>query len=547
MRTYKLLICDDEVLICELLTRLLDWKAQGIELIGQAHDGETALKIIEQECPDIVIADIRMPKKDGLQLAKDIFEAGLKAKIIIISGYRNFEYAHKAIKYNVADYLIKPVREADLQNIIFKITKELDASTSSNESSDIQSSSLVDMRQRFMKELVESPQNTAPSDSFQEAFSFIPGYFQAFVLHCDMADPSHKWFLTNDEERKIYEKVSRLIHECLDPISYEVECYISGDLYCIINYPMNTKTSADIRQALRRILREAEMFFDPSLFSCSMGVGKVLLDAVSISDSIHNAERILRGRIVLNCNKPLYAAEYLLDSKNLESILTREYLEAMRQSLELFDVANFQNQLHSLYDKTIESVQHQPTLLYDLMERILDLFEFVCIKSSHVYRLNSSFHDPIKKKISSLRINLTRICDHEIAWQIFFCELLEILTFCRDKVRNSPIEPIRVIQQFIAEHLSEDITLEVLSEVVYLNPSYISSLFYKETGTHLVEYINNLRVEQAKVMLQNSMLSLDQIALQTGFSSARYFSRIFKERVGISPIQFRRLNSNLMR
>ena len=117
----KLIIADDEPYICGMLEKLIDFETLGIVLIDSVNDGATLEERIETLCPDIVLTDISMPQKDGLEVIRRIREKGIDCRFIIISGYRQFEYAYNALKYDVDDYLLKPVEKRELNAVLQKI------------------------------------------------------------------------------------------------------------------------------------------------------------------------------------------------------------------------------------------------------------------------------------------------------------------------------------------------------------------------------------------------------------------------------------------
>ena len=121
----KVVIADDEKMICSLISQLLDWKALDIEIVGMAYTGIDAFEMIITKEPDIVISDIRMPGYDGLELIKRIKEAGIEAEFVMISGFKQFEYAQNAMKYGVKYYLLKPIEEEKLLEIIQEIKETI--------------------------------------------------------------------------------------------------------------------------------------------------------------------------------------------------------------------------------------------------------------------------------------------------------------------------------------------------------------------------------------------------------------------------------------
>ena len=126
MRMIKVLIADDELKICELIFRLIDWEAMGMSVIAVAHNGRETIEIIKNEMPDIVITDIRMPGYNGVDVIRIGKEYNSDIQFIIISGYSQFDYAQDAIHYGVSDYLLKPVKEEELTKALLKIKNRIE-------------------------------------------------------------------------------------------------------------------------------------------------------------------------------------------------------------------------------------------------------------------------------------------------------------------------------------------------------------------------------------------------------------------------------------
>lgn len=118
-------IVDDENMICQLILRLVDWEAQGVDVVGIAHNGQDALALAQEKDPDLIITDIRIPVFDGLELISRVQQAGLHARFIVVSGYRHFEYAHSALRYGVTDYLLKPINADELNHALGKLAADI--------------------------------------------------------------------------------------------------------------------------------------------------------------------------------------------------------------------------------------------------------------------------------------------------------------------------------------------------------------------------------------------------------------------------------------
>lgn len=117
----KVIVADDEIRVCNLVCNLVNWESFNMKIVGTAHDGLSAYELIEKENPDLIITDIRMPGMDGLTLISKAKSICPEAEIIIISGYRDFEYAQNAIRYGVNDYLLKPIKKDELENTLLNM------------------------------------------------------------------------------------------------------------------------------------------------------------------------------------------------------------------------------------------------------------------------------------------------------------------------------------------------------------------------------------------------------------------------------------------
>ena len=123
-RMIKVLIADDEKNICLMIQKLISWEEFGMEVVGLANTGVDAVRLMEEERPEIVISDIRMPGYDGLEVVQKAHDLGLSIDFVIISGYKYFEYAHKALTLGVEHYLLKPIDKGELEETLSKILRK---------------------------------------------------------------------------------------------------------------------------------------------------------------------------------------------------------------------------------------------------------------------------------------------------------------------------------------------------------------------------------------------------------------------------------------
>lgn len=121
---YKVIIVDDEKNIRERLEKFFPWEQFDFEVVGTAADGVAAIQLVEETLPDLVFTDIKMSKMDGLQLSEKLYKYFPSVKVVILSAYNDFEYAQKAIQYNVKGYLVKPIMKSDFIELMSKLVSE---------------------------------------------------------------------------------------------------------------------------------------------------------------------------------------------------------------------------------------------------------------------------------------------------------------------------------------------------------------------------------------------------------------------------------------
>ena len=184
---WKVIIADDEKLICRLVETLVDWKSLDMELAGRAENGMEALELVRNLHPDILITDIRMPGCNGLDLIRQARELSPDIEIIIISGYAHFEYAQTAIAYGVGNYILKPIKQDELNETLQKIAGRLrknqlnlprKKSVNRNSQNDLKR-----LREGLVKDFLDGNVNLRAEDLIRHYHLHIDvGFFQACLL-----------------------------------------------------------------------------------------------------------------------------------------------------------------------------------------------------------------------------------------------------------------------------------------------------------------------------------------------------------------------------
>lgn len=187
----NILIVDDEPDICELINKLIDWEGLELVSLGSSQNGIDAMEIILRQTPDIVITDIQMPGMTGLEVIEKSCYQKLQTKFIVISGYREFEYAQQALRFGVEDYLLKPISKVDLNLVLKHLIQESNVALSRQAS---EAATCSELRQKT--EILRGNELRQTLTDFNrvfrdELFSFKPGAFLVICVHVSYRDKFH--------------------------------------------------------------------------------------------------------------------------------------------------------------------------------------------------------------------------------------------------------------------------------------------------------------------------------------------------------------------
>ena len=518
---FKVMIVDNETAIRKGLVYCIRWDAIGCSIAAQAVDGVDALEQFPVVQPDIVISDIRMPGMDGLELARHIRQEHPQTKVIIMTGFPDFEYAQRAIEYCVVDFVLKPTSVDSLVKAIEK-AKALIAKEQSS--------------QELARKLAsESQQNLL----------LERGMLLHDLIH--RVDLSYLYVL------------NRMAQLDMDLASYHV---LRMD---IVPVDQSNSQGNDclpyLRQSqevLRDCLTECEVYFAPRgdqmcyVVVCASDAASLMTRCLEATDIIGSMSRFfLFVGISQHWDNPLRMAD-AADQADQAAQFARYTME---QPVVRFD------QIPGIPPQAIQRVIHDIDRLKDKVERrsradsheiLKELFGFIRqnrlpiehVKNICLYIYQLCFSLPLASDAGELMtmsglkqlISYDSVQQAEDGMQMLLDQVLQQ----SDGASADSANVIRLVKAYIAEHYAEDISLKTLAGLVYLSPVYLSRLFSRETGETISAYVQNVRIERAKSLLRTTNLKIYEVAEPVGFTDPVYFSRIFKKATGIKPKDFRK-------
>lgn len=512
---YNILIVDDEKIERNGIRLLL--KRMGMNLgIREAENGRDAYEYLMSEGDDeghvdILLTDVKMPFMDGIELIKKVNESGKKLKTIIFSGYNEFEYAKLAVKLGVEDYILKPVDPAEFKATMTKIICELDEERQRTDDYNKQTNSL---RQFYL-------------------YSLINGSISEGII----SDTDY----LNDFNRMV-------LFEFNSDFFGKYEYDIEGELRSVLNEAgimqysyinLNTSQSAVIFKdkmqdgnsdegSVLNIQKQLGFFCD----SVYRKTGQFMYAALSdIFDDYKEIPKVMDELEVLMENKFYQTDRFVFsncisnDTPVLVQIDDDTLMKQMKQDIKMKDVAF----LRVHFDALCKKYRGQSNFSHIYIK-----FVFSNLLKDFYDNIPGAKEEEFSHEIDRLYKSEDFLCIMDIVNKNI--DLLEKSFGTNDAVSHREID---MVKKYIHEHYGEEISAQQLADMVYLAPSYLSSLFKKETGQNLSKYIKQYRMEKAKEMLEETTMKIVNVSEKVGYPNVSYFCQSFREYFGVSPQKFR--------
>lgn len=527
----RAIIIDDERWICQLIAKIIDWDKIGIELAGQAEDGLAALELIQMIKPEIVITDIRMPQIDGLEIIRRTREMGIDTSFIIISGFKHFEYAQQAMQYGVEDYLLKPIKKTELTNILVKISKKVTV----KQVRDIEEIRLKNdlahshnrLREQFIKKLFLDAASAYNLEEINEQYHF-EFKEEAYNTVIFQLDEKGAGFIDDAYQRVCVEKIGEVIDAYIKRVTHDYQ--IVGSYACVYNYSLSNQ--AEIKNALKNMFEELAKFLGiTDCYALTMGVGGEVFSFNEIARSNQEAEDAVRCRITEGQNRIIFYPSLKYENHTLDELFPDKAERQFINTIETLDSLKLRQNIHAIFDNFSLKDRLNPIRYFDLAQKLIRLFAETmhAIDSKNKMRNVSGIDLLGCWSIAGIRDTVSDRLE---------AELEEYLKLYKTQISA----PVRFAVKYICENFDQSIGLEQIAELVNLSPVYLSITFKKDMGMNFSDYIINYRIDVAKKLLKDIQYNISQVSEMVGYSDPKHFSKLFKKRVGINPIEYRKIH-----
>ncbi len=534
----KVFLVEDESIVREGLKNNIPWREYGYQFMGEASDGEMALPMIRKIRPDVLITDIKMPFMDGLALSQIVTQEIPDIKIIIISGYDEFEYAQRAIRVGVEQYLLKPITRGALRKVLLEIREKIETEQ--------EQKNYLETFQNEMKEYEEYSRRSFLEKVFGGVLSVQQIYEEAAKISLELGGPCYNVVLLSLQVKRQNPELAGQEPEGFDRVKEAMFRYFMRfPEYLVFRwnislYGVLIKGDGERMEELKeRCLTNIEKICSEEEFSMEWHVaaGEPVERLSLLPECYTKVNHILAHRF-FNPRQHILtekdAAEFLpgKEIKSFESVdsakVNPEIIQGFLREGKQEEIEDFIKGYLAGVKDALESRLFRDYLLLNIRFTTVHYIETLGIDQQEVLPEN----DP--DRIREVSVNSGNIQD-------YMQELLERALTLRD--RENENQGKRVLNkglEYIEENFSEDsLSLNSVAGAIGVSGNYFSSVFSQEMRMTFIEYVTKKRMEKAKKLLRQSEKHSGEIAAEVGYKDPHYFSFVFKKTVGCTPREYR--------
>lgn len=532
---FKVLIVDDEIYVVALIQKLINWEKFQMKVEATANDGVTALRLVKEIKPDVVIVDIRMPGYDGISFMDKVREFNTNVKFIVISGHKQFDYAKGAMRNNAEDYLLKPISKEELELALTHVYEQLLEVQEKEAKVKNMEEELDTSKKRVRESLVEAVlfQREIPeqlSETNEKFFTgFRVGMFGALALVADTPlsfrkQGEGKDLLINEMQRELLGTLKEICTEVI-PMEYR------NMMVYLFNFPKEQKEKflSALQEEMLNYIKLVKKFENIFIYIC---VGNICESLSDMKDSINGLWKCILGRTAFGEGKVIFSSN-IRENEDLLPAIWEFRKEKFYMALEELNVNELNLCIKEMYSKAYYGIEEDTLLYYKIYTRLAQEIWKYFHNIGICHESQGDFTDCYREKYltaSSYSEYVKILCDG----------VLKVIeeNHLADKSQATPA--VRIVKSYIAEHYQEEISLSAAAKRVNLSPVYLSRLFKKEEGINFLDYLNQYRIDMAKRFLTDVKYNVIEVAELVGFKNTRYFSKIFKKQVGITPSEYRK-------
>ncbi len=530
---YKILVVDDESIIRSGIINVLSGEDNGFVVAGEAANGMQAIELLPELNPDVIITDICMPTVNGLELIETAKSINPDLKVLVVSGYDDFEYAQKALRLGVEDYILKPVQAGQLIDILTRVGKELDQRFHFLQDLSLLQKkftvSLPLLREWFFQALITGKMEEAEiGEKLGELDLQLTGCLFGVALLKLKNLQSAKAEYTSEKgliQSFLMQVVESVFSEEIRPLPF----FLSEDKLAIVFNILSSdrqRSFITLNQNLRRVMLVVQNQLNVDSYAA---LGRLYEKLIAVKESYSQAETAIQfsflkgsGSLVnyedINLqNETPVQWPLELEKQLLLQVKLGEKEQVTHSALQIFD---YHRKQQTIEPGRVKQFVFETTLL--LRRTVTEVGGNISALGMDSYR--RVYHCETLLELEHFLVDFSLACCTEI-----------------EKARlgksYSIVEKTKEIMENSLEQM--EFSLDDVAGRLFISPNYLRSLFKQQIGESFVEYLTRRRMEKARILLDDVSVKVHQIAEAVGYSDQHYFSICFKKYFGLTPTDYR--------
>ncbi len=518
----RVMIVDDMPIFREYLREAIDWALYGFEICAEAKNGQEALEMIKIYEPDIVLSDITMPFMDGLELSEILKGSYENTEVVLITGNSEFEYAKKAVRLGVADYIVKPFEKEELivtlLNLKDNIEKAMEIELEKQDD-------LHQKKEQLFKNLIYADDVSAVSDKDFELLGLDINenhFFYSVVIETEVDLKSNE----SSEQALSWRSVVASLYN--DYVHIEGKKYLFKDYEdrMVFLNVLDSKSDFDVDQDELEVL--IGIIKEKLGFDVTIGIGMLYDDFKGIRKSYLEALNALNNRFIDGSNKVIFY-------KKISNDKGYGYYSAELNEV----IINYMNQLNK--DKTIEVLDQifieADDLNYNFEYRRMIGMGLTSLLLSYVVKTGKNIKD-----IFTVDFKPYSVIQSESGYKLKSCIInwyTTVIDYLSDHKESQSSLTAKQAKECIHEHYADaDFSMSTLTQKLLVNQTYLRKMFKSEYNMTISEYMLKVRMDHAKKLILEDYYKLSAISELVGYKDPGYFSRSFKKYFGVSPSDY---------
>jgi len=533
----KIFILDDEAIARINLRHLLDWEKEGFTICGEADNGIDALKKVEELHPDIIFTDMNMAGMNGVEFIKMAKSIVPSAKILAFSAFDDFEFVRQSLKEGAVDYLIKYQMDQDSLLTMLKSLKD-----------SIKQETIEKHKNDRIREMATSGKALIQKNVIM---NFLNGYIEdnyaAIIKEYEINLDNKNLIIAasriddfynikerfNPQEMVVFiQTIDNLLSNICSELGKMVYVCVEEGKYIFIMSFADTSSESIINSKavsnLGTIESTIKRFLNVTL---SFGLSGICPSLAKISSYYQEAKKVLddgyfKGSNYIVQKRELSTSNIIKNNTGLTALEEKNLLSYIRSSRKDCVIKSLDTIFDTMKENKypFESVKMTCIDLINVLNRMIKEFG---ITPKRVYSNVNTIYDEFKRFE-----NLEELLNY---FKLLYSSLMNVLEENKLNCTYSPI--VKKAIEYIINNYEKDISLSSIAEKVNVSPQYLSKLFKEECGRGFTNYLNNIRIEQAKLLLAEGV-PLKNLAQSSGFNNYTYFFTVFKEVTGMTPQQY---------